>query len=66
VDHMPEAPRRTCDQLIRNEGTELRSPDSYQEHPCGNDAGAYCTDDAMYLCVIHWNAKHGHHSVARR
>jgi hypothetical protein len=62
--HMPDAPRRTCDELISNQGTELRA--ERIEQPCGEDAGAYCTDCAMYVCAQHKNAKHFTHKVARR
>jgi hypothetical protein len=63
---MPDAPPRTCEELISNEGTMLRALANRIEQPCGWDAIGYCNDDAKYLCDIHWDAKHHDHDVARR
>ncbi len=63
-DHMPDAERRTCEELISNEGTEHRV--NRVERECGLDADGYCADDAMYLCSIHREANHSLHKVARR
>lgn len=63
---MPEAVSRTCSELISNEGTELRSAETFQEQACGLDADAYCQTHAMYLCATHWQANHSLDEVARR
>jgi hypothetical protein len=59
-----DPPRRTCEQLISNQGVELRA--EHEERPCGVDARGYCNDCAMYVCVQHKNANHFTHKVARR
>lgn len=64
--HMRGAVNRTCAELISNEGTEHRSPGTYQERECGLDADGYCQTCAAYVCTTHWQANHSLHEVARR
>jgi hypothetical protein len=61
---MPEAPERTCEELISNEGTKLLA--NRVEQPCGLDAGGYCNECARYVCAIHQESRHQLHDVARR
>jgi hypothetical protein len=61
---MPDAPDRTCGELISNQGTELRA--GRITRACGLDAGGYCVDCAMYVCSTHAAANHDLHKVARR
>jgi hypothetical protein len=63
---MPRAPRRTCEEIISNEGLTRLNYANRIEQPCGVDARAYCNDCAMYVCSQHKNAKHFKHKVARR